>query len=101
MPHVCRSAWLYLVAAVAVAGVAVADDVVGGTLNPTTITTPAMQGLLGWLILSELGRWRELATAVVSDLREGRLRVLHEHVDVDGTPVERRRPTRTKRGDVE
>lgn len=99
--HVCRSAWLYLLAACVAAGVAIAQDVAGGrAIDPSSITTPALQGVLGWAILTELSRWRELASSALADLRDGRLKVLHEHLDVDGHPVERRRPTRPRGKDA-
>lgn len=102
--HVCVTAWIYvLTTAVAVA--AMAADQIPSTagFEPEAVTTLGLQGVFGALILAEASRWRDLGSqslrlldSALDDLRSGRMTVRHEHVDIDGHQVERRRPTRRK-----
>lgn len=101
MRHICLAAWVYVALAVGL-GVAMAtESIPTQTTSATDISTLVMQGGFGALVLAELARWRDLGAqllrlldSALTDLRDGRMTVRHEHVDVDGRPVERRRPSR-------
>jgi len=103
--HICVTAWLQIALTVVAVGVAAAGD--GTALSQasaaTDLGTLALQGGFGAFVLAEITRWRELVAQLLrildgalEDLREGRMTVRHEHVDIDGRPVDRRRPRRDR-----
>jgi hypothetical protein len=76
-----RIGWVALcafVAAAALADEAVAApvDVVGGA---HALGWPAVTAALGWRLVDELGRWREILARALDDLRRGELPVKVQH----------------------
>lgn len=102
--HFCLTAWLYLILGAAAASIAIAAEGQPESSVPVNeVTQIVMQGGLGAFALAELAQWRNLGAqfinlldAALGDLRSGKMTVRHEHVDIDGHEVERRRPARSR-----